>query len=252
MTKFLILYRSAIEEPGKLADIASELDISEQAASNYVSEMEKEELIDRSSGTYHPTSKGMELVREILTELGNFLNEASNKIDLISTTTAIASEMIKKDDRVGLSMKKGVLKASLQRSNSEGIALHDAEKNQPLKVGALRGITDIDVGKLYLLKSDLEIDERINEKVNELKDKIKGLGYDKIAVMEETQLGLCNMMDLKPDIFFAPIDASMNAAEKGLNVLFMLSQDDLDKIVKKLNRRNKGVDEEYCIEYEMV
>jgi len=252
LTRFLILYRSAVESPRRLADIASELDMSEQAASNYVSEMEDQGLIDRSSGTYHPTSKGMEVVRDVLEDFGSFLEEASDQIDLISATTAIASESIKEGEKVGLSMEDGLLRASLEVSSSKGTALHDAEKGQPLRIGGLEGITEMEVGKLYLLKSDLDHGEDIDSVVRELKNKVKELDFDKIAVMEETQYGLCGMMDMEPDIVFAPVRASINAAEKGLDVLFMLSKDDLDRIIEKLSRRNKGLDEEYCVDYEVV
>ncbi|MEF8873207.1 MAG: winged helix-turn-helix domain-containing protein [Candidatus Thermoplasmatota archaeon] len=252
LTRFLILYRSAVESPRRLADIASELDMSEQAASNYISDMEEEGLMDRSSGTYHPTSKGMELVRDILEDFGSFLDEASDQIDLISTTTAIASESIREDDEVGLSMKDGLLRASLQEFSSQGTALHDAEKGQPLKVGGLKGITEMEVGKLYLLESDLDSGGEIATVIEELNDKVKDLDFDKVAVMEETQYGLCSMMDLEPDIVFAPVRASINAAEKGLDVLFMLSKDDLDRTIEKLSRRNKGLDEEYCLDYEVI
>lgn len=252
LTRFLILYNSAVEAPGRLADIASELDMSEQAASNYISKMEEEDLIDKSSGTYHPTSKGMELVREVLENLGTILSEASGKIDLISTTTAIASESIREGDEVGLSMKDGLLHASLKKTSSRGTALHDAEGGQPLRVGGLKGITEMEIGEIYLLKSDLDSGADIENVVERLKSRISGLEYDKMAVMEETQFGLCTTMGVAPDLIFAPIEASINAAEKGLDVLFMLSEDDLDRFIEKLSRRNKGLDEEYSIEYEVI
>ncbi len=252
LTKFLILYTAAVQKPGRLADIASELDISEQAASNYISEMEEEYLMDRSSGTYHATSKGMEMVRDVLSELSSFLTEASEKIDLISTTTAIASEHISGGDEVGLIMEDGILRASLRERASKGTALHEAEKGQPVKVGGLRGITEMEVGDIYLLDSGLETGEEMREKVEELKEKLEEIDYDRVGVMEETQYGLCKMMGFEPNIIFSPVEASINAAEKGLNVLFMLSGDQFDRVIEKLSSRNRDLDEEYRIDYKIV
>jgi len=247
MTKFLVLYKSAVERPNRLADLASELDMSEQAVSNYISNMEEEGLIDRSGTFYRPTSEGMELVREIISELGSFLDEASGKINFISTCTAIASENIKEGERVGLLMKEGFLHASLEESTSMGTALNSAKLDQPLRVGGLQGITEMELGELYLLEGD--IDGAIEEKAYSLDSDIEDIDYDKLAIMGEMQQGLCNMIGLEPDIQFAPIESSINAAEKGLDVLLILSEKNLDEVLEKLKDRNKDLDEEYKIDY---
>jgi len=250
MTKFLVLYKSAVERPNRLADLASELDMSEQAVSNYISEMEEEGLIDRSGSFYRPTSEGMELVREIVSKLGSFLDEASNKINFISTCTAIASENIQEGERVGLEMKNGFLHASLEESNSMGTALNDAKFNQPLRVGGLQGITEMNLGELYLLESD--INGNIETKTSSLKSEINSINYDRLAIMGEMQYGLCKVMSIEPDILFAPVNSAINAAEKGLDVLLMLSRKDLDEVLEKLNERNRDLDEEYRIDYTVL
>lgn len=250
LTKFLILYKAAVEEPGKLADISEDLEMTEQSASNYISEMEEEDLIDKSSGIYHPTSKGMEFVREMLAKLGSFLEDANSEINFISSCTAVASEDIKEGDKVGLFMEDGLLHASLDESSSMGTALHDIEGGGPLLVGGLRGITEMEVGNIYLLKTDEE--EEIEVRVEQAKESIEGVDHDGIAVMDESQYGLCNMLDIEPDMIFAPIEAGINAAEKGLDVLFMLSENETDKVLEKLNKRNKDFDQEYSIDHEIL
>jgi len=250
MTKFLLLYKSAVERPNRLADLASELDMSEQAVSNYISQMEEEGLIDRSGSFYRPTSEGMELVREVVSELGSFLDEASDKINFISTCTAIASENILEGERVGLEMKDGFLHASLEESNSMGTALNDARPDEPLRVGGLQGITEMDLGELYLLEADIDGDAE--KKVESLQSEMNSIDYDKLAIMGEMQYGLSNMIGIEPDIQFAPVDSVMNAAEKGLDVLLMLSKKDLDEVSEKLKDRNRGLDEEYKIDYTVI
>ncbi|MEF8831946.1 MAG: winged helix-turn-helix domain-containing protein [Candidatus Thermoplasmatota archaeon] len=250
MTKFLVLYKSAVERPNRLADLASELDMSEQAVSNYISKMEDEGLIDRSGSFYRPTSEGMELLREIVSKLGSFLDEASDEINFISTCTAIASENIQEGERIGLEMKDGFLHASLEDSNSMGTALNDAEPGEPLRVGGLQGITEMDLGELYLLEADIA--EMGKEKVQSFQSEMESIDYDKLAIKGEMQYGLCNMIDFGPDIQFAPVDSGINAAEKGLDVLLMLSREDLDEVLEKLKDRNRGLDEEYRINYTVL
>ncbi|MBS3781173.1 MAG: MarR family transcriptional regulator [Candidatus Thermoplasmatota archaeon] len=250
MTKFLVLYKSAVERPSRLADLASELDMSEQAVSNYISKMEEEGLIDRSGSFYRPTSEGMELVREVVSKLGSFLDEASDKINFISTCTAIASENIREGEKVGLQMENGFLRASLEESASMGTALNSVEKGQPLRVGGLQGITEMNLGELYLLEEDIDGDAR--EKAEALQSQISSIEYDKLAIMGEMEYGLCNIISLKPDIQFAPVDSAINAAEKGLDVLLMLSKNDLDEVLEKLNDRNRELEEEYKIDYTVL
>jgi len=246
ITKFLILYHSALDEPNTLSDIAEELDMTQQGVSNYVKEMQEEGLIDTSSKGYHPTSSGVEMVRDVLSELSVFVNEASQGIDLISKCTAIADERVSKGDSVGLFMKDGFLHASLSESSSMGEALNDAEVGEPVQVGALKGITEMEVGRIYLLSVGDEFEDKRIEK------ELGSVEYDKVAVSGEQQYGLGRMLGLEPDILFAPLESSMEAAEKGLDVLFIVSSDELERITDKIRSRNKKRDEEYRIEYQVI
>ena len=250
LTRFLILYLSAVESPNKLSDLSESLDMSEQGVSNYLSEMEKEKLIDTSGHRYHPTSKGMEYVRDIIQEISTFLDEASERIEFISRCTAIADEHIEKDDEVGLFMKDGFLHAAKKESSSMGTALRDAKKGEPVLVGGLRGITELNIGTLYILGAD--IGDGTEGKISEIKEKIRDLGYDKVAVMDEKEYGVANILDIEPHIKFAPIESSLHAADKGLNVLFMVDEDKIENIVEKIKTRNRNRDEEYKIRFKVL
>lgn len=250
LTRFLILYLSAVERPNKLSDLSESLDMSEQGVSNYLSEMEKEKLIDTSGPSYHPTSKGMEYVRDVIQDISTFLDEASEKIEFISRCTAIADEHIEEDDEVGLFMKDGFLHASLKESSSMGTALMGAKKGEPVLVGGLRGITELNIGTLFVLCADIGDDTE--KTVSDINEKIKDLEYDKVAVMGEKEYGLANSLDIEPDIKFAPLESSLHAADKGLNILFMVGEDQLENIVEKIKARNRNRDEEYKIGFETV
>ncbi|MFW6040789.1 MAG: winged helix-turn-helix domain-containing protein [Thermoplasmatota archaeon] len=250
ITKFLILYHAANERPTKLADISSQLDMTEQGVSNYVSEMEEEGLMDSKEKKYRPTSKGMELVRNILGEMNEFLDEANTRLEFISSCVAIADEHIEKNDEVGLFMKDGFLYASLKESSSMGTALMDAKPGYPLEIGGLEGITDMDLGSIYLLVA--EIDEEQEKSAHKIEKKLEQIDYDLIAVMRETQYGLTNILESKPDILFGPVASTINAAEKGLNVALLLSTSDVERVIERLRNRNKNMDEKYRIKYELV
>jgi len=250
LTKFLILYLSAVEKPNKLSDLSESLDMSEQGVSNYLSDMEKEELIDTSGHRYHPTSKGMEYVRDVIHEISTFLEEASERIEFISRCTAIADENIEENQDVGLFMKDGFLHASKKESSSMGTALTSAIEGYPVLVGGLHGITELKIGTLYILTADIE--DTSDKKTADIMKKINDLEYDKVAVMDEKEYGLANILNIDPDIKFAPLESSMHAADKGLNVLLMVDEDNIENIVEKIKTRNRNRDEEYKIDYNIL
>lgn len=250
LTRFLILYLSAVEKPNKLSDLSESLDMSEQGVSNYLSDMEKEKLIDTSGHRYHPTSKGMEYVRDVIQEISTFLDEASEKIEFISRCTALADEFIEEGDEVGLFMKDGFLHAAKEGSSSMGTALMDAKEGEPVLVGGLRGITELNIGTLYILCA--EIGDATEITASNLREKIKDIDYEKVAIMDEKEYGLANTLNIEPDIKFAPLESSLHAADKGLNVLFMVDEDQVDNIIEKIKARNRNRDEEYNINFKIL
>lgn len=250
LTRFLILYYCSINRPTRLAEIAQEFDMTEQGVSNYISDMEEEELIDTAGKNYRPTSKGMEFVRDILGELGDFLDEASSELEFISTCIAIADEEIKEGEEVGLFMKDGFLHASKDQSTSKGVALIDSNSGAPIEIGGLKGITSMEVGKIYIVLTELASNPK--KDAEKLKQKLMKIDYDLLSVMGETQYGLMNLIRSRIDIMFAPITASIDASEKGLDVAILASEKDVEKVIDKLRNRNKKMDEEYKIEYKIV
>ncbi len=253
LTQFLILYYSALNKPKRLGDIAEELEMTNQGVSNYVSELEEKGLMDTTGKTYHPTSDGMEFIRDTLSELNVFLEDASHDLVFIERCTAIADESIKEGEEVGLFMKDGLLHASLEESSSMGTALSEAEKDQPLVVGGLHGITELEVGDIYLLRVDVEKKkDSISELAKDTSKKLHGVEYDKVAVLKEGQYGIANLLDLDVDIFLSPIESSIHAAEKGLNVIFLLPSSDVERSVERINSRNRERDEEYKIDYTIL
>ncbi len=250
LTEFLILYHSAINKPTKLAEIAQEFDMTEQGVSNYVKDMEQKGLIDKLGRRYHPTPDGMEMIRDILSEIGDFLKVANSKIDIIDKCTAIAEENIREGQEVGLYMKHGFLHASAKESSSMGTALNDVSEGHPLKVGQLHGLIEMDLGRLII--SPLNMDVENGDISKTVQEKLENTKYDKIAVTGEEQYGIINMIGLKPDIIFSPVESSINAAEKGLDVLIFTSEGEAEKIVDRVRKQNSGRDEEYKIESELI
>ncbi len=246
LTRFLILYHSALEKPNKLSDISQPLDMTEQGVSNYISEMEEEDLLDAAGKRYHPTPKGMELVREVLTKLNSFVDEANRQMDLINHCTAMADERIERGDDVGLYMSGGFLRAGHKKRSSMGVAQSSANVGEPVPVGKLHGITEMEVGTIYMLKAG------INSSTDEIKAKIESIEYDLLAVTGEAQYGLVKSLGFEPDIIYASQDASVNAAERGLNTLLLISDKEAESMIDRLSRLKREREDEYSIPYTIL
>ena len=250
MTRLLILYHSAVERPVKLSDLAEPLGMTEQGVSNYISMMEEEGLLDTSGKKYRPTPKGMELVRNVIAKLNIFIDEASQHMDLIKQCTAIAKEPINVGKEVGLYMEKGFLHADSSKRASSGIALTSAEAGEPLLVGELRGITEMKVGKINMVRSKLN--GSLAESKKELERKLRSMEYDVLAITDETHRGLVQTLAIETDIVFAPLDASIDAAERGLNVALLISESDMESMIDRLQSINRDREEEFRIEHSVI
>lgn len=250
LTEFLILYHSAINKPTKLAEIAEELDMTEQGVSNYVNGMEEKGLMDREGRRYHPTPSGMELIRDVISDLGEFLKTVNQKIDFIEKCTAIADDDIREGQQVGLYMKNGLLHASKSESTSMGTALNDADKGHPVEIGGLQGLIDMELGKLFIFPVHMK--DTGGDLDGSIEEKLKSIGFDRLAVTGEEQYGIASMLDHEPDIVFSPIESSINAAEKGLDILVLTSEREAEKVIDRVHKQNRGREEEYEIEYELI
>ncbi|MFO8109715.1 MAG: MarR family transcriptional regulator [Thermoplasmata archaeon] len=250
LTKFLLLYHTAMEEPTRLAELAKALEMSEQAVSNYVSEMEEEGLMDTGGKKYKPSPEGVEFVGDVLSRIGAFLERASKEIDFIFKCAAIAEESIAAKDDVGLFMEGGFLYASHEPTASMGLALSSAEAGEPVQVGRLQGIIDMDVGCIYLIAAETDDDPKKSAEL--LEPLLKESNYNLLAVEDEWALGLTNILQVQVNIKFAPVQSSILAAEKGLNVALILSPRSIDSVVSSINARNGGRPEAYRILYRIL
>lgn len=243
LTRFLILYHSALERPNKLSEISEPLGMTEQGVSNYITDLEEEGLMDSTGKSYHPTLNGMEQVRDVLSQLNTFIDEANRRMDLIKYCTAIADENISPGDRVGLYMRDGFLRASSEEKSSNGIAQTSAEAGGGVSVGELHGITEMDLGTIYILRADLEDTE------DDIRSRINEINYDLVGVTGEAQYGLARSLVGEPDILFGTIEASINAAERGVDVLLIVSEKDAERIIARIEGLNRERDAEYKVDH---
>jgi len=241
-TELLILVE-IIESPNaRLKDIADGLGITVQAVSQYISAMRKEGLLSEHRGKLRPTRDGMRVLQEHFSKLKDYVDNVLRRIRVIDSCVAIAGKRIAKGDRVGLIMEDGMLMAfPSQKSSSTGTALETAEEGDDVMIGELEGIVDLDLGRLLVVEAPPQTDggsksaniERVRDKVEEF--------YPGLLVAGDA-VGAALLMKASGEMFtiHAPIESSMSALSKGVDVLFCGTHESIDGLLQAVAALKKS------------
>jgi len=238
----LLMLVHILESPSpRLKDIASQLDITVQAVSQYVASMRKEGLLREYSGKLRPTRRGMQLLQEHFGKLKDEIDTVLRRIRVIDTCVAIAGKKTRKGDRVGLIMEDGMLMAfSNQKASSTGRALEAAEEGDDVLVGELKGIVDLELGSLLIMEAPSETAggsktanlEHVRDKVEE---------FSPGALVAGDAVGAALLMKASGEMFtiHAPVESSMSAVCKGVDVVFCGTRESVDLMLEAVSKLKK-------------
>ncbi len=244
-TELLILFEIINDPHIKLKTIAEKLNITVQGASDYLRRMKKEGLVQNIGGELKATKKGIEFLHTNFAELKEFVDSKITGLNMIDVCAAIARTDIKKGDDVGIFMEDGVLTAYTEKdSDSRGKAFSDAETGEDVAISDLDGIVSLLPGTIYIMKlpsirqgGSAEVPEgAISRHYNKLNP-------DKVGVMDVVSLAAVKKAKIKPDFEFASLSASIEAIEKGLDVMLLGSQDIVHSAVSTIEKINSSIED---------
>ena len=241
-TQLLILLEVATGHHSRLSPIAEKIGITKQAVSEYIKKMREEGLIHTINGEYRATMQGIQFLHSQLLELKNFLDESMQKLDIIESGVAIAGNSIKKGQKVGLFMEKGNLVAYSRRdSPSTGIAMNDASRGEDVSIKNMEGIVEHKIGKIYLIElpSPDDAGTRVLD-LKELERVVKKLEPAKIGVGGAIAKAALKKIGVKSDFEFASDSASIDAAQRGLDVAFLGCGGEIKKILSGIEEFNSS------------
>ncbi len=236
ITKLLILLEIA-KGRRKLREIAESIDVTVQAVSEYMKELEREGLVHN----WKIRPRGFAFISSAIEEIGEFVHTASDLIKKERVTEAIAGEPIKKGERVGLFMKNGYLWAYKKDSSSTGIALNDAEPMQDVGVSSLQGIIEFERGKVkvYGMPSiecggSRAVDRNFIKHILDSKPENTKVGIWGIV----PYLSIKNLTSI--DFEFSAVNAAVDAAYRGIDSILFVSHEYLPYALQIL--QEKGVE----------
>lgn len=251
-TKILILLEIATGHYSQLSPIAEKIGITKQAVSDYLKKMKEEGLIYVLNGEYKASVKGIEFLHSQLMELKEFLDKKIQKLNIIENCAAIAGNEIKRGEKVGLFMENGELTAySGKKSSSMGIAMRDAEKGEDVPIKNMEGIVKHEIGRIYLIElpSPSEGGTRACN-IKKIKEMMETLKIDRIGTCDIVAKVLLKKLEKPYHFEFASANATIEAAQKGLNVLLLGWGEGMTKAISAIEDFNSMSSQK--IQYELI
>ena len=244
-TKFQILFEVMRNQPHvKQKDISDALGITIQAVSKYFKKLTKEGLLEAGSerADYRLTPKAVEKLHKDIKYLERYVTSIKQEMKIERYFPAMATKQIKKGEKVGLIMKKGILYA-VAESNPEAEALGttttDASRGEDVGLKDLEGKVKLEEGKILIVKlpSIRQGGSRAVDvaKVRAFYEEFKP---DRIGVMGAVGRAILNKLELKADIEFGISRAAALAASRGLNVFVLVVGRMVNRVVEEIDAAN--------------
>ncbi len=243
-TRLLILATLQATPGTTLSDVALQLGITVQAVSVHAKAMVSAGLLETLDGRHAPSARGLQSLHEGVRQLRDAVTALALPLDVIQVTSAVAAGPVKAGQIVGLWMADGDLEARPSGdAPSRGRAQNDARRGEEVIVADLKGIVRLEPGHLHIVslpapgeggiarvdgaKLAVQLARGAPHKVG-----AHGTGASIIA----RSLAKAGVLAL--DFEFAADRAAFNAAERGLNVLLLVSRDRLPEVLAELERLN--------------
>jgi putative transcriptional regulator len=244
-TKFQILFEVMRNQPHvKQKDISDAIGITIQAVSKYFKKLMREGLLEAGSerADYRPTPKAFEKLSEDIKYLERYITSIKREMKVERYFPAMATKPIKKGDKVGLIMKKGILYAVASgnpAAEAFGTATIDASRGEDVGLKDLQGKVKLQQGRILIVKlpSIREGGSRAVDvaKVSAFYEEFKP---DRIGVMGAVGRGILNKLGLKADIEFGISRAAALAASRGLDVFVLVVGRMVNHVIEEIDTAN--------------
>jgi putative transcriptional regulator len=245
LTKFQILFEVMRNQPHvKQKDISDALGITIQAVSKYFKKLKKEGLLEAGSdkADYRLTPKATAKLEEDIKYLERYVTSIRREMKIERYFPAMATKTIKKGDKVGLMMKKGVLYAVAKSNPSAeafGTATTDASRGEDVGLKDLQGKVKLKQGRILIVKLP-SIRQGGSRAVNVAKVRAfyEEFKPDRVGVMGAVGRAIMNKLELKADIEFGISRAVALAASRGLNVFVLVVGRMVNRVIEEIDAAN--------------
>lgn len=236
-TKFQILVEIAASQPNiQQKEIASKLNVSPQAISQYVEELtQKGFLTSDARSRYSVTKEAVNWILKLIRELNGYSASVRKVVTNITICTAMAESELRQGQAVGLEMKNGVLVATIDSGQgAKGIAVSYAKRGEDVGVSNIEGIVPLEMGKVTILKvpsiqrggSSYVSAAILKRQMN--KDRLTGIiGIEALVTLRR--------FGIEPHYLYGVTEAAIESARSGLAFLIACTDDAIPDLLKRLD-----------------
>ncbi|MDV0446530.1 hypothetical protein MsAg5_03720 [Methanosarcinaceae archaeon Ag5] len=237
MTKFQVLTEIAARQPTvRQKEVAVKIGITPQAVSEYIKELTAEGLIHSDGRVrYKITKDGVEWVLENAAELRRYSQLVMEDIiSHVSTWTAICDEDIKKEDKVFIEMRAGLLYASKTKDTGiYGTAIMTGEKGFDVGVTDLQGYMHTETQSITICKIPrIKRGGSSHTNLDRLKPIVESKPY--IAAVGTEALMALKRLGIEPNVMFGAPESVIQAAYHGLASALVIVEDEVPYLMTRL------------------
>jgi putative transcriptional regulator len=244
ITRLLILAELERRPGTTLSDVAAALGITVQAVSAHAKALSAQGWLRADEGAYRASPKGLQALHEGVRHLHDAVDALAQPLAVIQVTSAVAGASVQAGELVGLYMEDGDLAARPAKdAPSRGRARAAAKAGEEVVVGDLEGMVRLEPGRLTLVslpgpaeggvaRVDRDALRRILSKKPGKRMGAHGTGALVVA------RALSRDGSWRLDFEFAADRAAFNAAERGLDVLLLVTRERLAEVMESFERLN--------------
>jgi putative transcriptional regulator len=250
-TRLLFVYEVTASRHTRLRTIAERLGMTIQGTSEYAHGLQEDGLLVFVNGEYRATKKGIEFLHERMHELRGFVDRAGRELAFVETTAAMAGGSIHRAARLGLFMEDGILVAYEGRASpSTGVAVHDASRGDIIGVRDLEGIVALRPGRIVVGRIRSVSPRAKGPRGATSKRALRSTRDFAVAALDVAGIVAARELGLRPRIEFGVLPATVEAAERGVNVLLLLPEERVAEAVQAIETANAKLEDK--IPYEAV
>lgn len=238
-SKYRVLVEIADRQPAvSQGEVADELGVTSQAVSDYVRELVEAGYIEKQGrGRYEVTKEGVDWLITRTDSLSEFVSHVSEDVlGSVDIDAAVAAGTVSEGDEVGLTMRDGLLHAVPEGGSATAVAVTDGTTGDVVGVTDFEGVVEYEPGTVTVLPIPV-VTEGNPPSAEAIKT--RATQHELLAVAGTEAYAATVSAGLDADLRFGTVTGVPQAALRGLDVLLVVSTDELSRHTTQL--REKGI-----------